>query len=170
MHDAVVEGRLRQLEPDERVRVDRRAELADLHAAGEMRRRRREQVAAVERARDRLERVGRVRELVRLGDPGPLGRRQQQAVVRPDVEAPLARRAARAPADGSPTPGSTTARCTPTGMYGSVLASTSAPCSTACGGIPCVMSMIPRLRRDPLDRRRGRCRRSRPGARSRRGT
>ena len=28
-------------------------------------------------------------------------------------------------------------------MYGSVLASTSAPCSTACGGIPCVMSMIP---------------------------
>ena len=36
-------------------------------------------------------------------------------------------------------------------MYGSVLASTSAPCSTAWGGIPCVMSMICGVRRDPLD-------------------
>ena len=50
-----------------------------------------------------------------------------------------------------PTPGSTTARCTPTGMYGSVLASTSAPWRTRPGRIPCVTSMISRLRRDPLD-------------------
>ena len=34
------------------------------------------------------------------------------------------------------------ARWTPTGMKPIVLASTSAPWSTACGGIPCVMSMI----------------------------
>ncbi len=51
-------------------------------------------------------------------------------------------RGARAPAGSPPTPGSTTARWTPTGMYGSVFASTSAPCSTACGGMPCVTSMI----------------------------
>ena len=44
------------------------------------------QVPAVKRARDRLERVGGVGELVRLGDPCPLDRRQQQAVVRADVE------------------------------------------------------------------------------------
>jgi hypothetical protein len=41
-----------------------------------------------------------------------------------------------------PTPGSTTARWTPAGMNGSEFASASAPCSTPCGGIPCVMSMI----------------------------
>ena len=49
----------------------------------------REDVAAVKRARDVLERVRRVRELVRGLDPRPLGRRQQEAVVRPDVEPPL---------------------------------------------------------------------------------
>ena len=82
VEDALGERRLRQLEPDERLRIDRGAELADRDAAGEMRRGRREQVAPVERPRDRLERVGRVRELVGLGDPGPFGRGQQQPVVR----------------------------------------------------------------------------------------
>ena len=37
-----------------------------------------------------------------------------------------------------PTPGSTTATWTPTGEYGSAWASASAPCSTACGSMPCV--------------------------------
>jgi 2-phospho-L-lactate guanylyltransferase len=45
-------------------------------------------------------------------------------------------------ARGVPTPGSTTARCTPSGMNGRVFASVSAPWSTPCGEIPCVMSMI----------------------------
>ena len=49
-----------------------------------------------------------------------------------------------------PTPGSTTATWTPIGMYGSVLASTSAPWRTFCRSIPCVMSMISRVGRDPL--------------------
>src|SRR5919201_394936 len=41
-----------------------------------------------------------------------------------------------------PTPGSTTARWIPAGMYGSVLQRTSAPWRTCRGGMPCVMSMI----------------------------
>ena len=80
---------LRQIEPHERVRVDRRAELLDRDAAGEVRRGRSEEVAAVEGARDRLERVLRVRELVRRRDPRPLGRGDQQAVVRADEEPAL---------------------------------------------------------------------------------
>ena len=43
----------------------------------------------MEGARDRLERVLRVRELVRGGDPGPLGGRDQQPVVGADEEPPL---------------------------------------------------------------------------------
>src|SRR5213075_3293570 len=38
--------------------------------------------------------------------------------------------------------GSTTARCTPSGMNGRVLASTSAPCSTCSAPMPWVMSTI----------------------------
>ena len=45
--------RLRQIEPDERVRVDRRAELLDRDARGEVRRGGREDIAAVEGPRDR---------------------------------------------------------------------------------------------------------------------
>ena len=44
----------------------------------------------MERPRDVLERVARVRELVRVGDPGALGGREEQAVVRADVEPALA--------------------------------------------------------------------------------
>src|ERR1051326_8299006 len=48
------------------------------------------QVAAVERARHRLERVVRVGELVRGGDAAePLGGRQQETVVGADIEAPF---------------------------------------------------------------------------------
>ncbi len=43
---------------------------------------------------------------------------------------------------GPPTPGSTIARWTPTGMNPIVFARTSAPWSTDVAGIPCVMSMI----------------------------
>ena len=43
---------------------------------------------------------------------------------------------------GPPTPGSTTARITAlSGMYGSVLRSTTAPASTSRSGRPCVTSM-----------------------------
>ena len=88
-------------------------------------------------ARDGLERVLAVRDLVRRVDPAePLGRRDEQPVVGPDVETPV-RAAQRERAAIAPTPGSTTARCTPSGMYGSVFASTSAPWRT-------------RLRRDPV--------------------
>ena len=133
-------------------RVERRAELGERDAEREVRRRRREEVAAVERPRDRLERVLGVRELVR--------RRRSRRARRPRAAAGRCRgrrRAARRrvrSASGRrwlPTPGSTTARWTPSGMYGSVFASTSAPWSTCCGGIPCVMSMISRVGRDPLD-------------------
>ena len=55
----------------------------------EVRRRGREEVAAVEGAGDRVERVVRVRELVRRLDPRSLGGRDQEAVVRPDVAAPI---------------------------------------------------------------------------------
>ena len=67
--DLVAEGGLRQVEAHERAGADRRAELADRDAVGEMRGGRREQIAAVEGARHRAERVRGVGELVRLGDP-----------------------------------------------------------------------------------------------------
>ena len=41
----------------------------------------------------------------------------------------------------APTPGSTTARCTPAGMNGSAAASASAPARTSQGGTPWVMSI-----------------------------
>ena len=106
----------------------------------------REEVAAVEGARDGLERVRGVRELVRALDPAELRGGHEQAVVRPDEQPPFRVAEHERPAR-PPTPGSTTARCTPSGMYGSVFASTSAPCRTACGAIPCVMSMISRRAR-----------------------
>ena len=82
---------LGQVEPDERLRVDRRAELVERHAEREVRRRRREEVAAVEGPRDRVERVLGVRELVRLVDPAErVGRRQEQPVVGPDEQPAVA--------------------------------------------------------------------------------
>ena len=70
-----------QVEPDERVGVERRAELGERDAEREVRGRRREDVAAVERARDRLERVLRVRELVRA--------RRSRRAPRPGTSRPL---------------------------------------------------------------------------------
>ena len=79
-----------QLEPDERVRVDRRPELAERDAEREVRGGRREEVAPVERARHRVERVRGVRELVRLDDAAEaLGCGQEQPVVGADVEPAL---------------------------------------------------------------------------------
>ena len=95
--------------------------------SGEVRGRRREEIAAMERPRDRLERVlrdSRARGQRRC----PLSpRRAAGAVVRPDVEGrPSASRSASG-RRGPPTPGSTIARCTPTGMKPIVFARTSAP-------------------------------------------
>ena len=82
--------RLRELEPHELVRVDRRAELLERHAGGEVRSGRREQVTAVERAGHRLQRVLRIRELVCLGHSAEaLGGGQEQPVVGADVQPAL---------------------------------------------------------------------------------
>ena len=56
------------------------------HPEREVRRGRAEEVPPVERPRDRLERVLRVRQLVRCRDPGAAGRGKQKPVVRADVE------------------------------------------------------------------------------------
>ena len=86
----MADARHRQLEPHERLRVDRRPELRERDAEREMRRGGREEIAAVERARDRVQRICGIRELVRLVDAAEaLGGRQQQPVVRADVEAAL---------------------------------------------------------------------------------
>ena len=86
---------LRDVEPGECIGIDGRPELGERHAEREMSGGGREEVAAVERARDGLERVLRVRELVRLGDPAELlGGGHEQAVVGPDVD-PAARVAQR---------------------------------------------------------------------------
>ena len=81
--------RLREVEPDEAVGIDGWPELRKRDTGREVRRRGGEEVAAVERPGDRVERVGGVRQLVRLLDPVPGRGRQEKAVVRADVEAPL---------------------------------------------------------------------------------
>ena len=96
---------LRQVEARQGVGRDRWAELRELDSKGKMCGGRGEEIASVERARDRLERVLRVHELVRLGDPAELLRgRDQQAVVGPHVQPTLTiaqrQRAARAPDPG----------------------------------------------------------------------
>ena len=72
---------------------------------------------------------------------GPTRKRSSRA-----VRSATARRRA-------PTSGSTTARCTPGGAYGSVRASVSAPCSTLWRPIPCVRSMTSHARRGPRQHR-----------------
>ena len=69
----------------------------------------------MERARDRLERILGIRELARLDDPRPFGRRQEKPVVGADEE-PALGVGERERSPDPPTPGSTTARWTPTGM------------------------------------------------------
>ena len=78
---------------------------------------------------------------MRGGDPGLLGGRNEQSVVRADEEPSSPSRRASARRE-PPTPGSTTARWTPAGTYGSVLASMRAPCRTCSRGMPCDRSMI----------------------------
>ena len=108
--------RLGQVEPDELVDVERRAELAGLDAGGEVRGGRREDVAAVEGARDRLEH----------GTPGSSSscaastppRRSAAGTSRP-LSGPTKRRPSPLRSASArrlaPTPGSTTARWTPLG-------------------------------------------------------
>src|SRR6266511_6263508 len=83
----VVEFGLWQLEPLQRSRLDRGAELLDWHPTGKIGRCGREHVATMEGRRDRLERVLAVRDLVCGLDLAELlGRRNKEAVVGADVE------------------------------------------------------------------------------------
>ena len=93
-------ARLRELDPDELVGVERRAGVGERLPAGEAGGDGREQVAAVERGRHGLEPPRRRRDLDRLGDPAEaVGRGQQQAVVGADEDAVVERGAQR---DGAP--------------------------------------------------------------------
>src|SRR5581483_8585300 len=84
---AAADLRLGEVEPYERVGIERRPELARIDASGEVRGRRREDVASVERPRNRVEPVRGRRQLVCVHDPAePLGRRHEKTVVRTDVE------------------------------------------------------------------------------------
>src|SRR4029453_17506822 len=67
----VADDGLGKVESDEALGIDRWAELLERNSGGQMRCGRRKQIASVERARDRLERVLGVRELVRLIDAMP---------------------------------------------------------------------------------------------------
>ena len=159
-----------QLEPDERRRVDRRAarrarRSARCAATG------REDVAAVERGRDRLEPPRRVADLDRLGDAAEALRGRRSAARCRARRAAVAARSQRdARAAGRRRPGSTTARCTPAGVNGSARASRRAPVRTSCGGTPWPRSMTRASGRDPRDHAVHDARRTRRPARSRRGT
>ena len=139
------------VEPHERRRIDRGPELGERNAGGEMRGGRSEDVAPVEGPRHRRQAV----RLVSRARPPPRLRpacRRRRAGGRCRARRRPGRARARAIARRSPpTSGSTTARCTPAGKYGSVFASTSAPWSTCWRSIPCVMSIISTPGRDPLD-------------------
>ena len=125
-----------------RARRDRRAGRARRsHPGGEVSGRRREEVAAVEGARDRVERVVRVRQLVRGVDPGTLGGGDQESVVGPDVGAALLvaqrERTARAP-DAGVDDGEVRADR----HVRDRVREHERPWRICCAGIPCVMSMI----------------------------
>ena len=87
-----------------------------------------------------LERVGRVRQLAHVSDPGTLGRGEQEPVVGADEDATLPIRDHDGPPDTAD-PRIDDREVDPRGMYGSVLERTSAPWSTCVAGIPCVRSM-----------------------------
>jgi hypothetical protein len=85
-------ARLRALEHDQLARVERSARRRQRRAAGQPRGHRGEDVAAVERGRDRFQPPRRGRDLDRLGDAAEaLGGRRQEAVVRTDQQAALIR-------------------------------------------------------------------------------
>ena len=147
----VDDRRLGQLDADERRRVDLVAEVVELGAGREMR---------GDRARRRRGR-GRSARRARGGSAGSSGARaasissrrrgqRQQPVVGADEDGGPSRDLIATARRAPPTPGSTTARWTPTGMYGIARASISAPSVTAIGPMPWVMLMICDVRRDPL--------------------
>ena len=139
---AVGDDRLRQIEPNEALRIDGRAELREGDPVRQMRRSGAEEIASVERPRDRLERVVRdspARAPPRC--PARLAAGSSSPLSGPTYSRPSSSRSASGRL-GPPTPGSTIARWTPTGMNPIVFARTSAPCRIDFGGIPCVMSMI----------------------------
>ena len=151
------------VEPDERVRVDRRAELA------ERRRRARGARPRARRGRDRGTSARRTRART-AGSRARAHRRRRRSARRREAAARcrgrrrsgLRRREARAAGAPLPTPGSTTARCTPAGMYGSVFASIERALQHAAGTDAVRDVDDLRVGRDPLRSRRGTCRRSRP--------
>ena len=90
-------------------------------------------------------------DLVRLGDR----RRTASPPGRAD-RCPAPRRAADRSRSATarrsvPTPGSTTARWTPSACTGRCSPARARPAGSCCAGIPCVMSMISHLGRDALD-------------------
>ncbi len=104
---------------DEPGRVQRLPAAASGAPSGELRGDRGEQVAAVEARRDGASANGEAPMSTASATPPKRSRGEhQQPVVGPDEQrAPRRRSAARPPAAAEPTPGSTTARCTPAGMY-----------------------------------------------------
>ena len=78
-----------KVETDETFGIDRRPELGERYAGREMGCGGSEEVPAVEGPRDRVQRVRRIRELVRGIDPGATRRWKQEPVVGADVGAPL---------------------------------------------------------------------------------
>ena len=82
---ALADLRLGQVEPRERVNRERRAERLELHTGREVRGRWREEVSPMKRARDDVEGVVGIGELVGRRDAAePLGRGHEQAVVGAD--------------------------------------------------------------------------------------
>ena len=79
----------RQVEANERLRVDGRPQLRERYPGRQMRCCRREEVAPVKGTRHDLERVGRIRELPCLDYAGPFRRGDEQAVVGADEQAPV---------------------------------------------------------------------------------
>ena len=153
---------------DQPGRVERVARLGERPARGEARRDRREQVPAVEGGRDRLQPPRRPR------DPRPPPRRRRSA--RPPASAArcrarpgtgLRRRCgARPRAAAPPTPGSTTATCTPAARRQRPLQHQRAV-DDVLRRIPWPRSITRAVRRDPRDHRVAARPRTRPPSRSR---
>src|SRR4029077_20541231 len=91
MELAVDDLRRRQVETDERGRVDLLAEIVEVDADCQVRGDRGEDVPGVEGARDVLEVVAGVRQRPGGDDRAAVGGDRQQPVVRPDVDAAVAR-------------------------------------------------------------------------------
>ena len=140
-----------QVEAHERRRVDLVAEIVEVRAGREMRGDRREEVARVERPRDVLEVVARVRQAARRLDAVAVGGEHQQAVVGPDEDAARRPSGSRRRGGSLPTPGIDDREMdAPAAGTEPRERARARPACTACGAIPCVTSMICASRRDPL--------------------